>query len=103
MDRQMEWQLDFKCISISGKRRGRRCQNGVRGTATNCDSNFGTAQYVHLNKVFQPQVRIYNITIDTVKKHMKNKKIDYVGIYRKSRIDYIHQSLYEYMRESESI
>ena len=59
--------------------------------ATACGSDFGAAEYVHLYKVFLTQVR-KDVTIDSVRNHMKRKNINFMGIYLKSRTDYIQKS-----------
>lgn len=73
-------------------------QKVIQGTCSDGDVDFAAAEFVPLHKVFITQVR-NDVTMDNVKLHMKRKNINFVGIYRKSRADYIHQSFVVSVKE----
>lgn len=75
------------------KNKLKRQQNkGISGTAA-CDSDieFGAAEYVKLYKVFLTNVK-NEVPLSVIKQWMSKKDISYIRIYRKSKMDYIHQS-----------
>ena len=63
----------------------------VRGKATDDVKAFSAAEFTPLPKLFLSNVK-NGVSIATIKEWLKNKTINFVGLYRKSKEHYVHQS-----------
>ena len=63
----------------------------VRGKATDDVKAFSAAEFTPLPKLFLSNVK-NGVSIATIKEWLKKKNINFVGLYRKSKEHYVHQS-----------
>ena len=69
----------------------KRTRKRIQGKSTDNEGTFSSAEFVLLPKLFVSNVK-NGVSITAIKDWLIHKKIKFVGIYRKSKDHYAHQS-----------